>query len=281
MRHHREVEISIRAVIEAGKVLVRFFKDKNYRVVYKDEHKRNPVTDADIRSNEIIREKILSAFPEDGWFSEEISKSILDKKRIWIVDPLDGTRNFIKGIPEFAISVALIEDGTPIVGVVYNPYTGELYFADRGEGAYLIKANEEGVVVDLTNLNACVVSKSVSKSLIEEAIVIVSRGEMEKDKFLAKVVEKFRDLKFRRIVSHRIISVVNGWADALVSFSGKNEWDIAGAHIIAEEVGLKVTDSLGEKIFYTGTGVKKKGIIVANELLHAKILKAIRELTEQ
>lgn len=279
MNRCREFEVAISAVLEAGEVLMRYFKNKNYHITYKSKFGKSPVTDADIKSNEILKRNIVSAFPDDGWFSEETADDMLrlEKRRVWIVDPLDGTKSFIRGVSEFTISIALVEDRIPIVGVVYNPPGEELYFASRGNGAYLFKGD---TLRGLKNLNVEEIKDyrfyaSKSKKSVKEAVIIASRGEIEKNETLKNLVGKFGEVRFRKSIAYKIVSVAIGWADALVSLSSKNEWDIAGAHVIAEEAGLKVTDSFGEKIFYNERNAKKKGIIVANEILHNEILKIL------
>lgn len=279
MDHRRELEITIKSVLEAGEALMWYFQDKNYHITYKGKFGRSPVTDADIRSNEILKKNIISFFPDDGWFSEETEDDMsrLKKQRVWIVDPLDGTKNFIKGGSEFTVSVALVEDKIPIVGVVYNPLSEELYFASKNSGAYLVRG---GMLKELKNLNFdevknCQIYVSKSEKSIEKAVVIASRGEIENNETMKNLVMKFGGVRFRKSIAYKIVSVVSGWADAVVSLSDKNEWDIAGAHIIAEEAGLKVTNSLGERILYNERDTQKKGIVVANEILHDEILKIL------
>src|SRR5688500_8052041 len=94
---------------------------------------RSPVTSADLAVNQILRDSLSAAYPDDGWLSEETpdAPDRLGKKRVWIVDPIDGTRSFVRGLPEFCLSVALIEEGLPAVAAIYNPSTGEFFSAIR------------------------------------------------------------------------------------------------------------------------------------------------------
>lgn len=272
MSYQKELEIAIQSVLEAGGVLIEYFEKKNYEVRYKSKSGRgSPVTDADVKSNEILKSKIASNFPDDGWLSEETvdDKTRLEKKRVWVVDPLDGTNDFLKGIPEFSISVALVEDKSPVIGIVYNPISGELYFGVKGEGAYLRKIKTQ----ELIKLGLDEVSKSND---IEDASIILSRKELSQVERLEVLAKKFKEVKFRESIAYKIVSVASGWADAVVSIFDKSEWDLAGAHIIAEEAGLKVTDSQGNKIFYNGENIRRKGVIVANQTLHDEILKILK-----
>ncbi len=274
MSYQKELEIAIQGVIEAGEILIEYFKKKNYRVRYKSKSgKGSPVTDADIKSNEILKSKIASNFPNDGWLSEETidDKTRLEKQRVWIVDPLDGTNDFLKGIPEFSISVSLVEGKNPILGIVYNPATGELYYGVKGNGAYLRKIKTQELIKLVAN------ESSKLKNAIEDASIIVSRKEFSRIEKLEILAKKFREVKFRESIAYKIVNVASGWADAVVSIFDKSEWDLAGAHIIAEEAGLKVTDLYGNKIFYNAENIKRKGVIVSNETLHDEILKILRE----
>src|SRR5262249_17965162 len=93
-----------------------------------------PVTDADLAADRILHEMLLGARPEYGWLSEETrdSPERLGRERLWVVDPIDGTNSFVLGIPEFAVSIGLVDRGRPVIGVVYNPATDELYHAVAG-----------------------------------------------------------------------------------------------------------------------------------------------------
>ena len=113
------------AMIRAGREAIRLAAE-GFETHTKRDH--SPVTSADLAVNQMLRESLSAAFPEDGWLSEETpdNSERLDKKRVWIVDPIDGTRSFVRGLPEFCLSVALVENGVPMVAAIFNPSTGEL-----------------------------------------------------------------------------------------------------------------------------------------------------------
>src|SRR5215510_12947385 len=129
-----EIESAINAAQTAG-TLIRAIYNTDYKVDYKG--KDSPVTIADREANHKIHEILQGNFPDYGWLSEETvdSPARLSRRRVWVVDPLDGTKEFIQKIPEFAVSIALVEDGVPMLGVTYNP-TGRLFWAVRGQGAW-------------------------------------------------------------------------------------------------------------------------------------------------
>src|SRR5262249_36979395 len=134
----RELETAVRAARAAG-AIVRGFYEHGVAVDYKDVERDNPVTAADTQADACIREIIRAAFPADGWLSEETadSRERLTRARVWIVDPLDGTKEFVQHIPELCVCVALVDNGSPVVGVSFNPITDELFAAARGSGLML------------------------------------------------------------------------------------------------------------------------------------------------
>ncbi len=276
MSYKNELEIAIASAIEAGEILKNHFKNRDkLQTQYKSKSGRgSPVTNADFESNELLKRKITSNFPDDGWLSEETTddETRLSKRRVWVVDPLDGTNDFLNGIPEFSVSIALVEDKVPVLGVVYNPVSGELYFGVKGEGAFLLKVEDKEL---LKNSTAQRLELNNMRKFTAEASVIVSRKELNKVEKIKFLASKFGQVKFRESIAYKIVSVASGWADAVVSIFDKSEWDLAGAHIIAEEAGLKVTDSRGGKIFYNEKNVRKPGVIVACEFLHGEILKIL------
>src|SRR3989304_1632544 len=128
-----ELEIAVREAKEAGGSIIGLF-GKDYR--FGEKSKGNPVTTADLEANRKIREIIRGRYPEDGWLSEEDKDDLrrLGSSRVWVVDPIDGTKEFIAGVPQFAVSVGLGVEGHPVLGVVYNPPEEKLYRAVKGRG---------------------------------------------------------------------------------------------------------------------------------------------------
>ncbi len=133
---NQELQVAKQAAVEAGNLILNYYKS-DYQIKNKGFH--NPVTTADEASDKKIKDILTTTFPEYGWLSEETvdSKERLKKKRVWVVDPLDGTKEFIEGVPHFVVSIGLVEDGIPIMGILYNPVTVELFEAYKGNGAKL------------------------------------------------------------------------------------------------------------------------------------------------
>ena len=132
----KEKDIAIAAARAAGDI-IRNIYETNYTIDYKSGD-NSPVTVADQEANHTIHTMLQEAFPTYGWLSEETvdSPERLTADRVWVVDPMDGTKEFIQKIPEFAVSIGLIEQGRPILGVVYNPTLDELFWSARGQGTW-------------------------------------------------------------------------------------------------------------------------------------------------
>src|SRR6516225_1507921 len=133
----RELNLAREAALSAGEILERYFRDRDFEIDQKGRD--NPVTTADFDADHEIKRLLCPPFPEYGWLSEETADNAdrLSCHRVWIVDPLDGTKEFIKGIPEFVIAIALAEDGHSILGVTYNPIKREMFWCTRGQGCYM------------------------------------------------------------------------------------------------------------------------------------------------
>ena len=122
--------------IKAGVLILKYF-NADYEIQNKSYN--NPVTTADKEADKLIKKTLLAANPNYGWLSEETKDSPdrLEKKFVWVVDPIDGTKEFIKGIPEFVVSIGLVKNGEPVVGVIYNPITKEIFSAKKNGGSFL------------------------------------------------------------------------------------------------------------------------------------------------
>ena len=131
-----ELNVAINAAKEAGKIILKYYKSD---FTIKEKGFGNPVTTADIAADDYLKKTLTNYFPEYGWLSEETVDAMdrLSKSRIWIVDPIDGTKEFIHGTDEFVVSIGLVENGSPVLGVIYNPVKEEIFYSSKGEGSYL------------------------------------------------------------------------------------------------------------------------------------------------
>jgi myo-inositol-1(or 4)-monophosphatase len=224
----------------------------NANIKYKGEN--SPVTVADQKANEIIEDILLNNYPDIGWLSEESTddKTRLSKDFVWIVDPLDGTKEFIRDIPEYAVSIALIEDKQPVLGVIYNPKTEDLFTAIKGKG---IMVNNEHFEIKL-----------VSSDPIR---VLASRTDIASGLF-----DRYQD-KFEIIpaggIAHKLAMVATGKADATISLTPKNEWDIAAGALLIEEASGLITDLNNKKFNFNEKNTKRNGIIASSRENHQRI----------
>ena len=147
--------------IKAGVLILKYF-NADYEIQNKSYN--NPVTTADKEADKLIKKNLLAANPNYGWLSEETKDSPdrLEKKFVWVVDPIDGTKEFIEGVPNFVVSIALVKNNDPILGVLYNPVTGEVFSAVKDKGAFL---NGEPIFCSKKNdLNQMIILNSRSET---------------------------------------------------------------------------------------------------------------------
>ncbi len=250
----REAKAAREAAAAAGEVLKHYYRGK-YQVGSKGHD--NPVTAADLEADRTIREMLTAAFPDYGWLSEETvdNPERLSRRRVWIVDPLDGTKEFISGIPEFCVAIGLAERGQPILGVTFNPVTGEMFWAARGMGGHL---NGAGVRVTRT--------RALSRANVLASRSETSRGEWEVFHGVLKFVPTGS-------VAYKLAMVAGGKADATFTRKPKNEWDIASGAALVLEAGGSITDIEGKPLVFNKPRTKLEGLVASNGLLHEALMK--------
>ena len=259
----RELPAAKKAARAAGAILQRYYRKGGYQIGSKGRD--NPVTQADLEADRVLRETLTAAFPEYGWLSEETvdNSDRLSRRRVWIVDPLDGTKEFINGIPEFCVAIALIEDGAPVLGVTFNPIKREMFWAARGTGCHL-------------NTRRVRVTRARK---LERATVLASRSETARGEWNA--FDGHLVAAPTGSVAYKLAMVAAGLGDATFTRSPKNEWDIAsGAALVAEAGGI-ITDIDGEPLRFNKRVVLLQGLIADNGLLHDTLLKLIRITSKQ
>jgi 3'(2'), 5'-bisphosphate nucleotidase len=239
MKLSQNLKLAIDAAIQAGKKIIEIYNSDDFNLEYKLDD--SPLTIADTASNKII-ENILEAsnipiLSEEGNILDFNNRKNL--KQLWIVDPLDGTKEFIKKNDEFTVNIALIENSKPVIGVIYAPALNVLYFSERKLGSYktLITALDE-----FDN------SKAFRLPLVEnsnEYKVLTSRSHLD-DNTLDYIDNlKVNNLKAVSVPmgsSLKFCLLAEGLADCYPRFSPCMEWDTAAGQIICEEAGFKVVD---------------------------------------
>ena len=251
----KELEVAVQAAKEAGKIAMGYYQG-SYDI--REKSANNPVTTADLMVNRQIREIIYRAFPDDGWLSEETEDSPdrLAKSRVWVVDPIDGTEEFITGIPEFAISIALVVEGMPVIGVLHNPATAELFYAYTGGGAF---CNETPIYCS-------------SYRTLKQASMIVSRTEHRKG-VLAGLIPLVGEIQYIGSVTYKLARLAAGIGDLYVTVRPKNEWDFCAGDLILREAGGVLWDKAGQTIRYNKKRVRQStGLFAGNPTLVKQIL---------
>ena len=234
-----------RAVRAAGAIAQQYFADGTESW---DKHPGHPVSEADLAVNDYLRDELDRSRPDYGWLSEESrdSPARLDADRVWVVDPIDGTRAFLRGRPEFSISVALLEEGRPILGAVYSPATDQ-FFAARRDGGLTVN----GRTAHMTR-----------RKNVAGAHLLVSRSETQKKHWQTV----FGDCTVTPIssVALKLALVAAGEADATISLWPKSDWDIAAGDLLVQEGGGRVTTPDGVDLRYNLEKPRHPGLIAAN-----------------
>jgi myo-inositol-1(or 4)-monophosphatase len=248
------------AARKAGRGLVRDFGEVE-RLQVSLKGPANFVSAADRKAEELLRAELTKARPGYGFLGEEGGKHEgSDKTHTWIVDPLDGTTNFLHGIPQFAISIALEREGTVVAGVVFNPATDELYTAERGKGAFL---NDHRLRV--------AARQRLNEAVVACALPHYGRGDLQQfRKELTLVQEKVAGLRRFGAAVLDLAYVAAGRFDAYWE-RNLSPWDMAAGLLMVREAGGFVTDLNGnDAMFATGD------IIAGNETMHREVLALLK-----
>lgn len=242
--------------MNAGKIIMEYYHD-SYEIRDKGYH--NPVTTADHVADRYLKDTLTEAFPEYGWLSEETvdSRERLDAKRCWVVDPLDGTKEFIEGVPQFVVSVALVENNKPVMGILFNPATTDLFTAIKGKGAML---------------NGKSISCSYESDL-RKATILNSRSETRRG--LWKPYKgTFGKLKAIGSVAFKLGLTASSQADFFATLRPKNEWDVCAGHCIITEAGGILVKLNGDELLYNQpVTLFKPGLMAGRPQLVEKALK--------
>jgi myo-inositol-1(or 4)-monophosphatase len=256
------MNVMVKAARRAGRSLKRDLGEiENLQVSLKGP--ANFVSLADKRAEEMLYDDLSKARPGYGFLGEEGgSREGADKSHSWIVDPLDGTTNFLHGIPHFAISIGLQRDGVLIAGLIYNPANDELYTAERGKGAFL---NDQRLrVAGRRQMNDCVIACGLPH---------IGRGDHELSRReMAALQEKVAGLRRFGAASLDLAFVAAGRLDGYWE-RNLQPWDIAGGQIILREAGGIVSGIQGDDDPLT-TG----HVVCGNEFVHAELVKILKPL---
>lgn len=228
-----------------------------------DKGYHNPVTTADHAADSLLKEMLTESCPDYGWLSEETvdSPDRLSKERVWVVDPLDGTKEFIEGVPQFVVSIAIVENGEPVVGVLYNPVTKDTFAAAKGEGAFL---NDKPI-------------HCVTKDSVGDMVILNSRSETRRGLW-EPFANTFRELRAIGSVAYKLGLTAAGKADIFASLRPKNEWDICAGNCIINEAGGKLIDLNGNIRRYNQEyTIIEPGLIAGETEAVAKVMNVFKD----
>lgn len=261
--YRTELQTIIPLLREVGKEVMKIYNE-DYEVENKDDD--SPLTKADRLSHEMLTKKLSSSF-DHGIVSEESENLNQEKNKQWIIDPLDGTYDFIQKTGEFSIMVALIDDNKPVLGFVYAPAIDKLWYALAGEGAYVVEEGEEKSI-----------SPSKTEKLQDYRLVISRNHFRQRDK---DVADRLGITNFKRMgsVGVKFCGIAEGAAELCVYTTSKmGVWDDCASHVILKEAGGEVFDIEGnEPVYNLETRTMDKGFIGTNGYNKEKILNSIRE----
>ena len=217
----------------------------------------DPVSEADLASDALLKERLQAVRPDYGWLSEETAddQSRLERKRSFVIDPIDGTRAFLKNKPEFVISCAVVEAGLPVAAAIYDPSADVMYDAALNQGA-----RKDGVSLSISRHDA-----------IPGARLIGDPGR------LADLRALGADAHTVNSAALRLCLLAAGEADAVVAVRPKWDWDLAAGHLLVEEAGGVFTSSKGEPVYYNRTSAVQDPPLAAGPALHALLLDRLKQ----
>jgi myo-inositol-1(or 4)-monophosphatase len=243
----------IEAALRAARAVCERFTPGEIQAEYKAGH--DPVTEADRALDAVLRENLLRQ--GEGWLSEESADdfSRLNRERVWVVDPLDGTREFVQGIPEFCTSIAMVERGQPVAGGICNPATGEVFIGARDCGI-----SYNGVSAHVSG-----------REQLDGALVLASRSETKRGEWL-----QFQSAPFKvqpmGSVAYKLARVSAGLADITFTLTPKHEWDVAAGAALALSGGGFV-QTLTSPLVCNRKEPKIEGLIACGPRLKDELLR--------
>ena len=270
-----ELEVVTELAREAGAILLR-----HYHSPFLVEQKVNAlkeleeVTAADRESNDLIVRRLAAEFPDDGILAEESddTERRLDKDRVWMIDPMDGTKNFIRRDGDFAVQIGLAVNGESVAGVVYQPVRDILYRAARGAGSWIEGPDKSAAPMSVSNIVAP-----------HEMVLASSRSHRSPRMELVVSRFGFKDEVRRGSVGVKIGLITEQLADLYLHLSpSTKQWDTSGPEIILIEAGGRLTDLFGQPLRYNGVRVdNRNGIVATNGAAHGMVIENLAPLLKE
>ena len=215
-----------------------------------------PVSEADLAVNEVLRQRLQAARPDYGWLSEETEDTDerLGKRRVWVVDPIDGTRSFLEGTENWCIAAALVEDGRPVLGAVFMPPSKQMYSARLGSGAWL---------------NGQPLAASGRRDLPGSRMV-AHRNILQPHRWRRPWPQV--EVGMTTSLALRLCLVAEGSYDAALAVGQKCDWDLAAGDLIVHEAGGRVSNLSGRELRYNKPVTRQVGLVASGAELHDEIV---------
>ena len=234
--------------IQAGEVIKKYYQLK-VNVSFKEDN--SPLTQADIESNQVIKNSLLKINKDIPIFSEESFVDWAIRKKwptYWLVDPLDGTKEFLKENDEFSVNIALIENNRPVLGVIYAPISAFIYFSFKNGGSYKLNIEKNNKIKNYFDNS---IKLKVSTKKKDDPLIVICSRSHPNDKFNQWIIENVKNFKIiRKGSSLKFCDIAEGTADLYPRFKPTSEWDIAAGHIILIEAGGQLENLNQEEILY-------------------------------
>ncbi len=256
--HAADLAAAVEIATRAGRLLAERIDDAG-AVAFKGV--RDIVTEVDEASEHLVRAEIAARFPGDAFYGEESGRSDGGARRTWVCDPLDGTINYANAIPFFCVSLALVEDGRPVVGVIHDPLRDETFAATSGGPATLAGRP---------------IAVSPKERLVDLVMSLAVGGRSS----AARIRRVRREIRVPRQMGSAALSlayVANGRFDAFSQTVGLSPWDVAAAGLIAERAGAVVTDLAGGPWFDLAAPTRGMGVLAAPAAHHPRLLELLRD----
>lgn len=252
----RDAALLTAAVREAGALALRMFRTELRQWI---KGKSSPVSEADLAVDELLRDRLMSGAPDYGWLSEESADdgTRLTHRRVWIVDPIDGTRAYLGGREDWSVSVALVDGGQPLIGAVFAPATDELFVARRGEGS-----TRNGDRILASPGTAFDAARMVGPRFLLDRV----RGSQ-----LAENNFKIGSLALR------LARVAEGRLDAAFAGGNSRDWDLAAAHLLLDEAGGALTTLQGDAVIYNQPEIAHQVLVAAGHERHTQLLQLFKQ----
>ena len=251
---NEDLELLRAVALEAGSLALAM-RDKGLKVTNKPGG--SPVTNADLAVDALLRERLMEARPDYGWLSEETADTPerLDRSRIFIADPIDGTVAYMKHRPWWCVALAVVEDGQPVAAVIHAPALNETFEAVRGGGACL-----NGQPISASGVDA-----------LEDASVLANASLLTGPEWH----EPWPPMRFdkRNSIAYRMALVAAGAFDAAIALRPKWDWDVAAGALIAEEAGARVSDHHGGAWRFNRSDPRQASLVCAAPALHPLIVR--------